>query len=59
MDLATHAQKMSVRVTKTATPEIEKERVDIAGRYQQAVDGLSAIVVETPTISFEGRRACL
>jgi hypothetical protein len=54
VDLARHAEKTSVRVTKTATPEIEKQRVDIAGRYQQAVDDLTTTVVETPTIAFEG-----
>ncbi|MGO7531207.1 hypothetical protein [Rhizobium leguminosarum] len=54
VDLARHAEKMSARVTKTATPEIEKQRIDIAGRYQQAVDDLTTIVVETPTIAFEG-----
>lgn len=54
VDLARHAEKMSARVTKIATPEIEKQRVDIAKHYQQAVDDLAGIVVETPTLGFEG-----
>ena len=45
---------MSVRVRKTASPEIEKQRVDVAGRYQQAVDDLTIIIAETPTIAFAG-----
>ena len=53
VDLARHAEKMSARITKTATPEIEKQRVDIAGRYQQAANDLDAIIVETPVIAFE------
>lgn len=54
VDLARHAEKMSVRITKTTTPEIEKQRVDIAGRFQQAVDDLITIVNETPATAFEG-----
>lgn len=54
VDLARHAEKMSVRVRKTAMPEIESQRVVIVRHYQQAVDDLAAIVVETPTIAFEG-----
>ena len=54
VDLARHAEKMSVRIRKTATPEIEQQRVDIAKRYQQAVDDLTAIVFETPAIAFKG-----
>ncbi len=54
VDLARHAEKMSTRITKTATPEIEKQRVEIAGRYQQAVDDLAVIIMETPAIAFEG-----
>ena len=54
VDLARHVEKMSVRVAKTATPAVEKQRLDIAGRYQTAVDDLTTIVFETPTIAFEG-----
>ena len=54
VDLARHAEKMATRITKTATPEIEKQRLDIAGRYQQAADDLAGIVIETPAIAFEG-----
>ena len=54
VDLARHAEKMSLRIAKTATPEIEKQRVAIAGRYKQAVDDLTAILLETPTIVFDG-----
>lgn len=54
VDLARHADKMAGRVAKTATPELEKQRVEIAGRYQQAVDDLTAILIETPSIAFEG-----
>ncbi|MCH2239544.1 MAG: ATP-binding protein [Blastomonas sp.] len=54
VDLARHAEKMSTRITKTAAPEIEKQRVDIAGRYQQAADDLAGIIVETPAIAFAG-----
>ena len=54
VDLARHAEKMSTRITKTATPEIERQRIDIAGRYQQAADDLAGIIVETPAIVFEG-----
>lgn len=56
VDLARHAEKMAGRVTKTATPELEKQRVEIAGRYQQAADDLAAILTETPSIAFEGDR---
>lgn len=54
VDLAKHADKMSVRVAKMATPELEKQRDDIAERYQQAVDDLAGLVTETPAIRFEG-----
>ncbi|TCP80810.1 AAA domain-containing protein [Rhizobium sp. PP-CC-2G-626] len=54
VDLARHAEKMAGRVAKTATPELEKKRMEIAGRFQQAVDDLAAIVLETPSITFEG-----
>ncbi|MES3043993.1 ATP-binding protein [Sphingomonas faeni] len=54
VDLARHAEKMSTRITKTATPEIERQRVDIAERYHQAADDLAGIIVETPAIAFEG-----
>lgn len=54
VDLARHAEKMAGRVAKTATPELEKQRVEIAGRYQQAVDDLGAILTETPSIAFDG-----
>ncbi len=54
VDLARHAEKMSTRVIKTAMPEIEKQRVEIAGRYQQAADDLGAVIIETPAIAFEG-----
>ena len=43
VDLARHAEKMAGRLAKTATPELEKQRVEIAGRYQQAADDLAAI----------------
>lgn len=56
VDLARHAEKMAGRVTKTTTPELEKQRVEIAGRYQQAADDLAAILIETPSIAFEGDR---
>lgn len=56
VDLARHAEKMAGRVAKTATPELEKQRVEIAGRYQQAADDLAAILTETPSIAFEGDR---
>ena len=51
VDLAKHAEKMSKRIAKTAIPEIEKQRADIAVLYQRAVDDLAAIVSETPTIA--------
>lgn len=54
VDLARHAEKMSTRIAKTATPDLEKQRVAFAERYQQAVDDLAGIIVETPTIGFEG-----
>lgn len=56
VDLARHAEKMAGRLAKTATPELEKQRVEIAGRYQQAADDLAAILTETPSIAFEGDR---
>ncbi|PKR53991.1 ATP-binding protein [Thalassospira marina] len=56
VDLARHAEKMAGRVAKTATPELEKQRVQIAGRYQQAADDLAEILTETPSIAFEGDR---
>lgn len=56
VDLARHAEKMAGRVAKTATPELEKQRVEIAGRYQQAADDLAEILTETPSIAFEGDR---
>lgn len=54
VDLARHAGKMSTRVTKIAMPEIEKQRIDIARRYQQTADDLTTIVGGTSTIAFEG-----
>lgn len=54
VDLAKHAEKMSGRITKTATPDLETQCVGIVERYQQAVDDLAAIVTETPTIAFDG-----
>lgn len=54
VDLSRHAEKASARVAKTVSSELEKHRVDIAARYQQAVDDLSGTLVETPTISFDG-----
>lgn len=54
VDLARHAEKMSIRIAKTAMPEIEKQQVEIAGRYQQAADDLGAVIFETPAIAFEG-----
>ncbi|CAN7691763.1 AAA family ATPase [Rhizobium sp. LjRoot30] len=54
VDLARHAEKMAGRVAKTAVPELEKQRVEIAGRYQQAVGDLAAILIETPSIAFDG-----
>lgn len=54
VDLARHAGKMAVRITKIATPEIEQQRTTIAEHYQQAVNDLTAIVVETPAIAFPG-----
>ena len=54
VDLARHAEKMAGRVAKTATPELEKQRVQVAGRYQQAADDLAAILIETPSIAYEG-----
>lgn len=54
VDLARHAEKMSVRIAKIAVPELEKQRITIAERYQQAVDDLAAIVIETPSIAFGG-----
>ena len=56
VDLARHAEKMAGRVAKTAMPELEKQRVEIAGRYQQATDDLAAILTETQSIAFEGER---
>ena len=53
VDLARHAENMAVRVTKTATPEIEKQRIEVVVRYQQAVQDLTSRVAETPTIAFE------
>lgn len=54
VDLARHAEKMSARIAKIATPEIEEQRVDIAGRFQQAVDDLASVIAETPAIAFDG-----
>ncbi|WP_438382544.1 AAA family ATPase [Asaia sp. BMEF1] len=54
VDLARHAEKMALRIRKTTIPEIEKQQLDIARRYQQAVDDLATVVIETPTIAFEG-----
>lgn len=54
VDLARHAEKMSARVAKTAAPELEKQRADVAKRYHQAVDDLASIVAETPSICFDG-----
>jgi hypothetical protein len=54
VDLARHAEKMASRVAKTATPELEKQRLEIANLYQQAVDDLGAILTETPSIAFDG-----
>jgi hypothetical protein len=56
VDLARHAEKMAGRVAKTTTPELEKQRVEIAGRYQQAADDLTAILTEAPSIALEGDR---
>lgn len=54
VDLARHAEKMAARVRKTAMPEIEGQRVVFARHYQQAVDDLAAVLLETPSIAFEG-----
>ena len=54
VDLARHAERMSTRISKIATPDIEKQRVAIAGRYQQAADDLGAVIIETPAIAFDG-----
>ncbi|MCP3054999.1 ATP-binding protein [Aurantimonas marianensis] len=54
VDLATHAGKMAIRIRKTATPELESQRDEIAAQYQQAVDDLAAVIAETPAIAFEG-----
>ena len=54
VDLAKHAEKMAVRIRKTATPELESQRDGIAVQYQQAVDDLAAVIAETPSIAFEG-----
>ncbi len=54
VDLARHADKMAVRLAKTEGVALEKQRLDIAGRYQQAFDDLAEILSETPTIAFEG-----
>lgn len=56
VDLARHAEKMAGRITKPVMPELEKQRVEIAGRYQQAIDDLAAVLTETPTIAFDGDR---
>ena len=53
VDLARHAERMSVRIIKNAKPEIEKQRTEIAERYQQGVDDLNAIVAESPAIVFD------
>ncbi|MGC2778192.1 MAG: AAA family ATPase [Bradyrhizobium sp.] len=54
VDLAKHAGKMSGRIAKTTIPEIEKQRAEVAGRFQQAVSDLCGIITETPAIGFEG-----
>ena len=54
VDLAKHADKMAARIRKVATPDLETQRDGIAVQYQQAVDDLAAVIVETPTIAFEG-----
>lgn len=54
VDLARHAEKMSGRVGKTTTPELERQRLEIAGRYKQAIEDLGAILTETPSIAFDG-----
>lgn len=54
VDLAKHADKMTVRIRKTATPELETQRDGVVVQYQQAVDDLAAVISETPEIAFEG-----
>lgn len=54
VDLARHSEKMSARIRKSASPEIDKQRIDVAGRYQQAVDDLNNIIAYTPKLAFEG-----
>jgi hypothetical protein len=54
VDLAKHAEKMTVRIRKITTPDLEGQREGIAVRYQQAIDDLTAIMVEAPTITFDG-----
>lgn len=54
VDLAKHAEKMAVRIRKTATLELESQRDGIAVQYQQAAEDLAAVIAETPAIAFEG-----
>lgn len=54
VDLAKHAEKMGVRIRKTAAPELETQRDGITIQYQQAVDDLAAVITETPGIAYEG-----
>ena len=54
VDLAKHAEKMAARIRKTATPDLETQRDNIAVQYQQAIDDLAAVIAETPTITFKG-----
>lgn len=54
VDLARHAEKMAARLEKNEAATLEKQRLEIAGRYQQTVDDLAAILFETPIIAFEG-----
>ncbi|MFN3558554.1 MAG: hypothetical protein ACK4UQ_04625 [Brevundimonas sp.] len=52
VDLAKHAEKMAVRIKKSATSDLERDRNAICMQYQQAVDDLAGIVDEVPKISF-------
>jgi hypothetical protein len=54
VDLSKHAEKMAVRLRKTAAPDLESRRDGIAVQYRQALDDLAGVVSETPAIAFEG-----
>jgi hypothetical protein len=53
VDLAKHAEKMAVRIRKTAMPDLEGQQDGFSVHYQQAIDDLTAIIVDTPAIALD------